>query len=182
MTPQLGEVVGRWLERAGLERAILGATVVRRWPELVGPGVARHARAETVRRGVLTVRVDSNVWATELAAHRPALLERINTAMGQAVVSEVRFLVGPGPASGSAREGEAGAVTRWPDRRDLASVSLTEEDRAKVEAFRAAAADPELAEAGARWLTATLRARRWAAERAGRTPSGLGPSRGGAES
>jgi len=150
--------------------------LVHEWPRIVGPAVAAHTRAEKVERGVLVVRVESNVWATELSTRVPVLLERIRDAVGEGLVTDLRFVTGraarPGPgggrfssgASGSGARGPQSADRGWPDRRDLEAVPLSEADRRLVEEFRAAQKDPAVARAGTRWLTATLKARRWLRE------------------
>jgi hypothetical protein len=163
MSPKVGEALEQWMARAELSRAVRGAAAVCRWAEVVGPGVSKHARAESLKRGVLTVRVDSGVWATELSAHEPVLLERLNADLGEPVVTRLRFLVGAGrlgrPAQGDPQSERPSRT--WPDRRDLDRVELSAEERGLVAGFAAAAPDPELGRAGARWLTATLKARRW---------------------
>ncbi len=171
MTRPVGDVLKGWLDRAGLAKAAGGAMVVAGWPELAGPAVARHARAEKVERGVLVVRVDSSVWATELSTRIPVLLERIRSRYGEGLVKEIRFVTGR-PRQGAGRRGADGPGPGrddrsgpWPDRHDLASVDLPPEDLEKVRSFSRAIRDEALARAGERWLTATLKARRWLSER-----------------
>lgn len=177
----LGRVLDTWVERAGLGQAARGASVVIRWPELVGPGIAGHARAETVERGILTVRVSSSVWATELAAHIPIILERITAAVGDGVVRDIRFVTG---AAGGRRAvsgypgSERDTADRRPDRRDLAPVTLSADELDRVRRFADTVADPELARAGTRWLILTLKARRWReAKRAGGNVADATPRR-----
>lgn len=171
MTRPVGDVLRSWLDRAGLAKAAGGARVVADWPELAGPGVARHARAEKVERGVLIVRVDSSVWATELSTRIPVLLERIRSRYGGDLVKDIRFVTGRRrhgagrrPADGP-RPGSEDRSPPWPDRRDLASVDLAPEELEKVRTFSRTTRDKALAAAAERWLTATLKARRWLAER-----------------
>jgi len=135
-----------------------------RWPEAVGPGVAVHARPESLKRGILTVRVDSAVWATELSAHEPVLLERLNAGLEEPVVTRLKFLAGTGwagPRVSSETDPEASRPV-WPNRRDLQSIELSAEEQTRVAGLAAAAGDdPELGRAGACWLASTLKARRW---------------------
>ncbi len=166
MSREMRVILAAILERAGLAPAAKGAMAVLRWPEFVGPDIAAHARAESVRRGVLTVMADSNVWATELSTYIPVLLERIRLALGDGVVSDIRFLVGRGRdrarsfAPGLA-DPETPPQTPWPNRRDLATVPLTGEDQRHIRRFTAEISDPDLARAAERWLALTLKARRW---------------------
>lgn len=165
----MGDVLSIWLDRAGLTSAARSVQAVSRWPEFVGPAVAAHARALACRRGVLTVAVDSNVWATELSTHIPVVLERISSALGEGVVTDLRFVLDRAGRPGAAAARRAGDEGRgdvpWPDHRDLRAVELSEADQARVAALTTSAADPELAKASGNWLTATLKARRWLRQR-----------------
>lgn len=195
MAKAMGDILGALLDRLELTPATKAAMVVLRWPEFVGPVIAAHARPEGVKRGVLTVAVESSVWATELSLHVPLLLERINGALGEGVVTDVRFVVGarrrgPSQAEGgpAGRSRQAGAghsrpdaggragqgippgpswVYPWPDKNDLLHVPLTSEEQERVAALAAAVRDPDLATATARWLALTLKARRWLSREAG---------------
>jgi hypothetical protein len=166
MSREMRAILAAILERAGLAPAAKGAMAVLRWPEFVGTDIAAHARAQSVRRGVLTVMADSNVWATELSTYIPVLLERIRLALGDGVVSDIRFLVGRGRdrarslAFGLA-DPEIPPQTPWPNRRDLAAVQLTGEDQKRIRRFTEEISDPDLARAAERWLALTLKARRW---------------------
>lgn len=85
----LDRIVNQFGLRAGLSRH----RVIHRWPEIVGPGVARHSRATEVKGSVLHVAVDSSVWMNELAAIRIALLEKLNSLLeeGAAPITDIRF-------------------------------------------------------------------------------------------
>lgn len=198
MTPSLGEVLTAFLERRGAGQGSKGALAVLRWPELVGRAVAANARALHVKRGVLTVSVTSSVWATELSMRIPALLDKISEALGPGVVKDIRFVTWqpdapklgganraygsrgrgagtrtPGGATGAPGEAAwtpgAGAHGAFgPDRRDLAAVNLDAQDQELVRSAAAQAKDPELSGALRRWLTLTLKAKRWAGGRGSR--------------
>jgi hypothetical protein len=158
-------------ERAGLAPAAKGALAVLRWPEFVGPEIAAHTRPEGVQRGILTVATDSNVWATELSTYIPVLLERIGLALGDGVVTGIRFRVRPrlgGAGPSRFAEEEDGRRPKWPDRRDLAAIPLSREDQERLQHFTAGIKDPELAAAAGRWLSLTLKARAWLHKAPGR--------------
>jgi predicted nucleic acid-binding Zn ribbon protein len=71
----------------GLERQ--GALVA--WPEIVGPKIARHSWAEALQDGVLRVRVESSVWAQELALLERQIVSAFDARMGKGSVREIRF-------------------------------------------------------------------------------------------
>lgn len=165
MRETLGDLLHRWVERADLSRGIRSAFVVSRWPDVVGPMVSRHTAAESLKRGVLTVRVDSGVWASELSAHEPSLLERLNEGLDEPFVTSLKFVAGVrwAPPASPGPEGQEEDLRRaWPRRHDLKAVELSDDEKEMVERLATAAGDDlELGRAGARWLATTLRARRW---------------------
>jgi predicted nucleic acid-binding Zn ribbon protein len=72
------------------------ATVQRAWPEAVGPTIAAEAEPVSERAGVVTVRCRSAVWAQELTLLAPELVGRLNDAIGEPRVSELRCTAGAG--------------------------------------------------------------------------------------
>ena len=75
-------------------RTVLGG-VQEDWLTAAGPEIARHSEPVSERGGVITVRCSSGVWAAELSAMSPQLLERLNGARGaDRKVHEIRFVVG----------------------------------------------------------------------------------------
>lgn len=88
--------------RASLDRlsASLGGpkaqaltTVFDSWEEVVGEGVAAHARPASLRHGVLVVAVDDPAWATQLRWLAADLLARLATIVGEGVVKEIQVRV-----------------------------------------------------------------------------------------
>lgn len=82
-------------KRLGLGGAAETATVWRRWSEIVGPGVAAHAEPTSLRDGILRVRTDSPVWATEIGYLADEIRRRINAAVGGEAVRRVVIWTGP---------------------------------------------------------------------------------------
>jgi predicted nucleic acid-binding Zn ribbon protein len=58
------------------------AEVQRVWRETVGAPVAAEAQPTSERGGVLVVSCSASVWAQELDLMAPAILERLNEALG----------------------------------------------------------------------------------------------------
>lgn len=63
------------------------------WAEVVGEGVAAHARPRSLRHGVLVVVVDDPAWATQLRWLESDLLARLATVAGEGFVTEIRVRV-----------------------------------------------------------------------------------------
>lgn len=99
MKPErLGEEARRELARFGAPGAI--ADVVRAWPDTVGESIARNAwPARIARDGTLHVTTSSSAWAFELGLLEATLLERLQGALAEQVVTRLRFAPGPVPES-----------------------------------------------------------------------------------
>ncbi|MBA2273139.1 MAG: DUF721 domain-containing protein [Actinobacteria bacterium] len=99
--------------RLGIDAAVEIAAIFSRWRRIVGDGVAAHAGPSSLREGVLRVRADSPVWATEISYLAPEIQRRANEEVGGAVVKEVRVWWAPGgtetplPTAGSSVGGRS---------------------------------------------------------------------------
>jgi len=93
---RLKELLDPIARRMGVGTAAEAGALWRRWPEIVGEDMARHAEPTSLRAGVLKVRTDSPVWATEIGYLVTELKGRLNEALGGEVVKEVRVWTGPG--------------------------------------------------------------------------------------
>ena len=67
----------------------LGA-IQRVWAQALGPVVAAEAKPVSERGGVVTVQCRSSVWAHELTLMSPDLVDKLNAALGDARVTELR--------------------------------------------------------------------------------------------
>ena len=87
---------------AGLATEVRPATtlagVQEAWPRVVGPGLGAEAQPVSERRGTVTVRCGSAVWAQELELLSGDLLTRLNAALGgpeeQPALRSLRFVSG----------------------------------------------------------------------------------------
>ncbi len=81
-----------------LRQALAPATPLARiqacWAEAVGPSIAACARPVAERSGVVTVSCAASTWAAELQMMGPQLAERLNDALGDPLVGEVRCRAG----------------------------------------------------------------------------------------
>lgn len=86
--------------REELAPQTLLAEVQQVWPEAVGGVIAGEAQPTAERAGVLVVSCSASVWAQELDLMGPAILERLNGALGAQRLSRLRCVTVP-PATGS---------------------------------------------------------------------------------
>jgi predicted nucleic acid-binding Zn ribbon protein len=82
----------------GLTATIAPATPLARvqgvWERTAGVAVAQAARPTAERSGVLTVTCTAAVWAQELSLMASELIARLNAALGDEVVRELRCRTG----------------------------------------------------------------------------------------
>ena len=92
---------GRLVARVSLDRGwsprLTDATVLGRWPQLVGPDIADHCTPLSLRDGELVLQAESTAWATQLRTLSRQLLHRIAVAVGKDVVRRIRVVGPSGP-------------------------------------------------------------------------------------
>ena len=64
------------------------------WEGATGPAIASSARPTAERGGVLTVTCAAAVWAQELDLMSVELVEKLNTALGEDAIHELRCRTG----------------------------------------------------------------------------------------
>lgn len=83
---------------SGLTTAIAPSTPLARvqevWRAAAGEAVAQAAQPTAERGGVLTVVCSAAVWAQELTLMAGELVERLNSALGEELVHELRCRTG----------------------------------------------------------------------------------------
>jgi predicted nucleic acid-binding Zn ribbon protein len=89
-TSSLGTALRVALERRGMDRSIREQQMLQRWSEIVGDAVARQATPRRLHDGVLWLSVPEATWRMELHSMRKELLKKINAAVGEELVREIR--------------------------------------------------------------------------------------------
>jgi predicted nucleic acid-binding Zn ribbon protein len=90
----------RMLSRAlgDLTASLAPATTLARvqgvWEQAAGAAIASSARPTAEREGVLTVMCEAAVWAQELDLMADELIGRLNDALGEQVIRELRCRTG----------------------------------------------------------------------------------------
>lgn len=94
--------LGRIASRVALDRGwsprLTDATVLGRWPQLVGPDIADHCTPVSLRDGELVLQAESTAWATQLRTLQRQLLTRLGGAVGRDVVRRIRVVGPQGPS------------------------------------------------------------------------------------
>jgi len=106
---------GRLVSRVALDRGwsprLTDATVLGRWPQLVGSDIADHCTPLSLRDGELVLQAESTAWATQLRTLQRQLLGRLAGAVGRDVVRRIRVV---GPSGPSWRHGPRHVRGRGP--------------------------------------------------------------------
>ena len=71
------------------------------WDQVVGPGIAQHSRVVSFRDGVLVIRAESQVWATQLTFLIPQLSATIAKKLEGLDVADIKVI---GPSVGYSRK------------------------------------------------------------------------------
>jgi predicted nucleic acid-binding Zn ribbon protein len=109
------QMFGRLVSRVALDRGwsprLTDATVLGRWPDLVGAEIADHCTPLSLRDGELVLQAESTAWATQLRQLQRQLLSRLARAVGNDVVRRIRVV---GPSGPSWRRGPRHVRGRGP--------------------------------------------------------------------
>jgi|SoimicmetaTmtHAB_FD_contig_31_2735850_length_583_multi_3_in_0_out_0_2 predicted nucleic acid-binding Zn ribbon protein len=92
----IGNVLDELLEQDELSRGIPIATLMRRWPELVGERLGTATRPASLEGGILTVSASDGPWGAQAKYLTEEIRSRADEALGGGVVRAVRVvIVGP---------------------------------------------------------------------------------------
>ena len=92
--PQLvGDLLSRFLNRAGLSAKVEAATVITDWDELVGPQIAAVTTPQRLSEGTLFVAVATSAWMMELNLMKSELLRRLNAGKREGRIKQIVFVM-----------------------------------------------------------------------------------------
>lgn len=63
-----------------------------RWSHIVGPQISKFSKPIKFEENILTIRVNSDSWKTELEAKRTFLIEMINSSLEKIKVEDILFI------------------------------------------------------------------------------------------
>ena len=94
---KVGDVLGKFLKKKGLQDVVSRAGVVDQWEERVGGAIAGVTRARGIRGGTLFVEVRSSAWLMELNLMKEEILRRINEGREEAPMETIVFVLAEDP-------------------------------------------------------------------------------------
>ena len=95
----LGEILGKILKKRNIPHTPTDRRLLDTWRRAVGPQIAAQTYPESLKRGVLFVRVSAPVWMHQLQFMKEEILGRISELSGPEGVRNLRFCIGEIPAA-----------------------------------------------------------------------------------
>lgn len=93
ITP-IGEIVKEVFSRIEKEKDLSQESIEGMWKTAVGDAGSRHSKPATLKKNVLTVRVDSPAWMQELTLQKRKILKGLKRSLGKDRISEIHFKIG----------------------------------------------------------------------------------------
>ncbi len=90
---QLIKSLPQVLRASGNSAEVAEAAAIAAWKHAAGDGLKEHAVALKLENRTLTVAVADPIWRKQLTAMRGQLLFRVNTILGQPLVSSFNFVI-----------------------------------------------------------------------------------------
>jgi predicted nucleic acid-binding Zn ribbon protein len=87
----IGDILPAVFKRLGLEEKVEEGRLTSAWPAVVGEALARRSRPRGVKRGVLVVEAENNVWMQELRFHQAEILDRVRERFPKLAVKGIRL-------------------------------------------------------------------------------------------
>jgi predicted nucleic acid-binding Zn ribbon protein len=91
MAQQVGTVLASLLKELGIAKKLKQYEAVRIWREIVGERIAKVATPTKIINGTLIVKVERSTWRNELSMMRKEIITRINAALKEEVVKDIKF-------------------------------------------------------------------------------------------
>ena len=140
--PSMGEVLGEFLRRTGINRKIQEQKILNAWGEAVGQGVAERTQPIRVQNRVLQVKVANSVWMQELQFMKELIMQKLQQQTGKNILQYLRFFIGEiEPSGGKDRNKKKESALR-----DGLSSGLSEAERERIDGALSGLTDPELRE------------------------------------
>jgi predicted nucleic acid-binding Zn ribbon protein len=92
---ELAASLESFVRRRGWTERLRSSNAWGQWETIVGPDLAERCEPVRLAGGVLVVRAESQVWATQLRYLLPQLRANVEAVLGPGTVRSVRVVVGP---------------------------------------------------------------------------------------
>jgi len=79
------------LQQLSIGRKLRQYEIFERWQSIVGDQIARAAKPEKIDHSKLFIKVTQSTWRNELVFLKIEIMEKINAAMGQEIITDIIF-------------------------------------------------------------------------------------------
>ena len=90
----IGDIVKTVFARLEGEKTFTREDIDDRWKTLVGATAAKHTRPAVLRKGVLTVFVDSSGWIQQMTLQKRKILKQLKRSFGKDRILGIHFRIG----------------------------------------------------------------------------------------
>ncbi len=90
----ISEIVKSVFERLENEKTFSKEDIESQWKTLFGIQTAKHTRPVALRKGILTVFVDSSGWMQEMSIQKRKILKQLKRQFGKDRISGIHFRIG----------------------------------------------------------------------------------------
>jgi predicted nucleic acid-binding Zn ribbon protein len=91
----IGDVIQSLLKTRGLVANTRLTKIWDVWENAVGEGIASNARPAAFKGRLLIVHAESSAWIQQLHFLKKEMISKINLAMGEEAVQDIKFKIGP---------------------------------------------------------------------------------------
>ena len=93
ITP-IGDIVKTVFARLESEKTFTREDIEEQWKTVVGTAASKHTRPAALRKGVLTVFVDSSGWMQQMALQKRKTLKQLKRSFGKDRILGIHFRIG----------------------------------------------------------------------------------------
>ncbi len=91
----IGSIINKILESRLQEKDAGLFQVWQLWERAVGEIIAENARPAAFKGKILLVHVNSSPWLHQLQFLKKDIINKVNTALGEDLIEEIKFKIGP---------------------------------------------------------------------------------------
>jgi predicted nucleic acid-binding Zn ribbon protein len=90
----IGEIVKQVFTQIESEKTLSKEFIETCWKQSAGEAGFRHSQPTELKKGVLTVRVDSSAWMQELSMQKRQILKGLQRSLGKDRITGINFKIG----------------------------------------------------------------------------------------
>ena len=93
ITP-ISEIVKTVFARLESEKSFTKEDIEGQWKSMIGPAAAKHTRPAALRKGILTVFVDTSGWLQQMTLQKRRTLKQLKRSFGKDRILGIHFRIG----------------------------------------------------------------------------------------